>query len=263
MTDIIQHPNGSDGWLPAEAFNSPPSSVKQESNGVARRSTISTSPRKSAVHSRTPSRHASTTAHPIEEKQVPAVVNGGEAPAPAITTAPAVTDEELQNRAVSADNNLTPKQRSKIAKSEAKDGRRISKIIKQEGRTAKQALDISINELQELQKFQNSAVKTEAHAHANHSKSLFAFKKTEAAYLNAKMRHETAIAELSAEVDALETLKNNSKEAAEKVQEKATEVEGLRTSLAVDERERELRLSNLKGPTVHGAPTKRSGSLWR
>ena len=41
----------------------------------------------------------------------------------------------------------------------AKDGRRISKIIKEEGKTGKQALDISINELEELQKFQRNAVK--------------------------------------------------------------------------------------------------------
>lgn len=93
-------------------------------------------------------------------------------------------------------------------------------------------------------------MQSEARAHANHTKSLFAFKKTEAAYLNAKLRHDTAMAELAAEDDAIAALKNNSKEATELVQEKSAEVDSLRTTLAVDERERELRLSNLKGSTV-------------
>jgi len=81
------------------------------------------------------------------------------------------------------------------------------------------------------------------------------------------MRYETAQAELSAEADTLETLKHNSKEAAEKVQDKAAEVASLRATLAVDEREREIRLSDLKGQTVNGTGTgtgtKRSSSLWR
>lgn len=115
--DIIPHPNGSEGWLPAEAFNAP---IKQDTDTPAgatttlRRSTISTSPRKSAFHSRTSSTQPSTV-HPTDGKQTSALVNGTE------TTPPAVADEELQNRAVSANNNLTPKQRHKIAKSEGQN----------------------------------------------------------------------------------------------------------------------------------------------
>lgn len=93
-----------------------------------------------------------------------------------------------------------------------------------------------------------------------HSKSLFAFKKIEAAHLNAKMRYEAALSELHAEAEALETLKNNSKEAAEHVQEKSAQVDSLRTTLAVEERKRELKLSDLKGSPAN---TKRSSSLWR
>ena len=100
----------------------------------------------------------------------------------------------------------------------------------------------------------------EAHAHSNHSKSLFAFRKIEAAHLNAKLRYETALAELHAEDGALETLKNNTKAAGELVQNKSAEVDGLRTTLAVDEREREIRLSDLKGSTVNGGARSRG---WR
>ena len=68
------------------------------------------------------------------------------------------------------------------------------------------------------------------------------------------------MAELHAEDDALETLRNNTKAAAELVQSKSAEIDDLRSTLAVDEREREIRLSDLKGSTVNGAGPK---SLWK
>ena len=74
------------------------------------------------------------------------------------------------------------------------------------------------------------------------------------------MRHETALAELHAEDDALQTLRNNTKAAAERVQNKTTEIEGLRNTLAVDEREREIRLSDLKGSTINSGAGSRG---WR
>src|SRR5271169_6426543 len=93
---IIEHPNGSDGWLPAESFN-----LKQDESDNTRRSTAATAPkRKSAFGTRSPARHPAT--EPRSEGVVP--VNGTPATA-------AIPDEELQNRAVLADNNLTPKQK--------------------------------------------------------------------------------------------------------------------------------------------------------
>ena len=163
---VIQHPNGSDGWLPAEQPKQEASKEEADIDTPASptRSTLRTSKRK-------PARTASTsinsaTAQPEEGV---ALVNGN--------ATMDETEEDLKNRALSANNNLTPKQRSRIAKSEgqsyleikqffcanalilAKDGRRISKIIKEEGKTEKQAVDIAIKELEELQKFQNNAVK--------------------------------------------------------------------------------------------------------
>ena len=85
---IIEHPNGSDGWLPAENFNLPPNQEER-----------STPKRKSAFRT---SRH--TTTEPRS-----ALVNG----TPPAVAAP-MPDEELQNRVVL----LTPKQRSRIEKSE-------------------------------------------------------------------------------------------------------------------------------------------------
>lgn len=95
---IIQHPNGSDGWLPAENFN-PPSPTERP----FQRPTISAPPSKRKSAFRGPSRHPSVTVEPRE--------NVNDAPA-------ASSDEDLQNRVVSVNNNLTLKQRSKIAKLE-------------------------------------------------------------------------------------------------------------------------------------------------
>ena len=68
------------------------------------------------------------------------------------------------------------------------------------------------------------------------------------------------MAELHAEDDALETLRNNTKAAADLVQNRSAEIDSLRDALAVNEREREIRLSDLKGSTVDGAGSK---FLWR
>ena len=103
----IEHPNGSDGWLPAE----PPVAKQEESDPAAaghtstRRSTIR---RKKAIHSGSTSRHSS---QPRESG-----ISNGNGSTPAADEAE--VEEDLKNRAVSANNNLTPKQRSRIAKSE-------------------------------------------------------------------------------------------------------------------------------------------------
>ncbi|KAJ3493486.1 hypothetical protein NLJ89_g11008 [Agrocybe chaxingu] len=173
-----------------------------------------------------------------------AFVNGAGTTGP-FTTAP--EEEDLYERGSEAHANLTPKQKSKIAKEEAKHGKRLTKIIKAEAKTEKQALALAIDELEELQKFQKSAVKNEGRAQANHNKLLGQFKKTEAAYLSAKMKYDTDLAHLKSEEEILETLKNNSREATERMQDKAVEVNALRETLRVDEREREVKLTQLKG----------------
>lgn len=55
-------------------------------------------------------------------------------------------------------------------------------------------------------------------------------------------------------------MRNNTKAAAELVQNKTAEIDGLRTTLAVDEREREIRLSDLKGSTINSGTGSRG---WR
>jgi hypothetical protein len=106
-------------------------------------------------------------------------VNGSTFIAGAATTGPnstAEADGNLHRRAASADASLTPKQRSKIEKSEgtsfssrndviwinittAKDSKRLSKIIKEEAKAEKKALSVALTELAEIQKLQKQAIK--------------------------------------------------------------------------------------------------------
>ena len=90
-------------------------------------------------------------------------------------------------------------------------------------------------------------VQSEVRAHASHADTLQMFKKKEAIYLNAKKKYDLALAELNAEDETLQTLRGNSREATERMQDKAAEVDTLRKTLAVDTREREVKLTQLKG----------------
>jgi hypothetical protein len=100
----IEHPNGSDGWLPAE-----PPVLKQEESDPA----DAPAPRRSTTKRKKP---MSTSRHSSQPREG-GVANG---PTPAVDEGSLAVEEDLKNRAVSANNNLTPKQRSRIAKSEGR-----------------------------------------------------------------------------------------------------------------------------------------------
>lgn len=106
----IEHPNGSEGWLPAE-----PPLVKQESDPVD----TAAGPHRSSTMRKKVMRTGSTSRHSSQPRDI------GVAPVYGNGTTPAVDEEDLKNRAVSANNNLTPKQRSRIAKSEGKSELKI------------------------------------------------------------------------------------------------------------------------------------------
>jgi N-acyl-D-aspartate/D-glutamate deacylase len=77
-----------------------------------------------------------------------------------------------------------------------------------------------------------------------------AFQKAERAFLAARARHETAEAELRGRQEALETSRRNVLEATEAMQDKMREVELLRVQKSVDDRERAVRITELKGKSL-------------
>ncbi|GLB40374.1 putative DNA binding protein Ncp1 [Lyophyllum shimeji] len=241
----------SSGWLPA--VDGPPA---DDATQRERKSKSPTPTRENAGATslrRTESRRSLFTnqdGQPIEG--APFITTGAGTSGPYSN---AKASEELESRAASAEESLSSRQRSKIAKLEAKEGKRLSKIIKNEGRTEKRALDVAINELAGLQQMQASLVKNEADAYKSRSKVQTELQKEEARLLDARAKHEAAQAHLAAEDEKLEIIKNKTKEATEKLQEKSQEVDSLRRMLGVDERERAQKLAECTGKSDATSPT--------
>ncbi|KAG6890112.1 hypothetical protein C0992_003065 [Termitomyces sp. T32_za158] len=181
----------------------------------------------------------SSTGQPIEGSTF---IGGAAITGPHSTAHPS---QELTMRAAAADANLSRKDRSRIAKSEAEDGKLLSKIIKDEGRAEKQALGLAIRELAMLQKDQANAIQNEAKAHEERKRLQAKYQKQESLFLAARARYEAAQARLHSEDEGLEIVRNKARDATEKLQEKSQEVDSLRTMFAVDERERAARLASI------------------
>ncbi|KAL0562970.1 hypothetical protein V5O48_019108 [Marasmius crinis-equi] len=259
---ITAHPNGSEGWLPAEDVPAESTTLNGSTTKPGRASSVLRKKQAGSISSRASasatslhrnrSLGAGSTRSISRRSQFTNVdgkpVDGSTFINGAGTTGPganAIADDSLHQRRATADSSLTPKQKSKIEKLEAKDGKNLSRIIKQEGKVEKKALSVAITELAELQRLQQAAVKREAKAHTQHTKAIEAFTKTEAVYLAARTKFETAQALMNAEQENLDIARNAAVEATTRMQEKSQEVEALRQTYGVDERERAVKIEEL------------------
>jgi hypothetical protein len=307
---IMQHPSGSEGWLPTEDVAPPqmPEPRRHEPIPVRRTSIVSSARIKdndnldatiaanAEAASATPRRTVSL-GRAGSKKGVPTTTEARPIPGSAFlggagATGPKSIAEEdagMMARNQEAHASLTSRQRSRIAKTEgglnccelkfpfclivlqfpqtAKHDKQISRIIKREGKAEKTALAIAIKELDRLQCVQKRSInvcqlsrtvighayiypfslQSEAQAQNNVSELNDELKKAESDFLNAKMRCDTVQATVNTAVEVLEALRAGAREATEHVQRKSAEVSILRSTLAVDEREREVRLTQLKG----------------
>ncbi|RDB26318.1 hypothetical protein Hypma_006637 [Hypsizygus marmoreus] len=237
-TDVT---NDSNGWLPATDL--PP---ETHPNGAA--VTRGGSHLKSSSSTRSLKRSSSRRS--LFTNSEGRTIEGSTFIAGAAMTGPGSTGEPNENlafRAATADASLTSKQRSRIAKSEAQDAKHLSRVIKQEAKTEKRALGVAINELAALQKVQTLAIRNEARAQAARTKIFADFQKEEALFLAARSKFEAAQSRLNSEDETMEIVRNNAQEATERLQEKAQEVDSLRTMFGVDERERAAKMTELEG----------------
>ncbi|KAF8905057.1 hypothetical protein CPB84DRAFT_1772299 [Gymnopilus junonius] len=246
------HPNGSEGWLPTEdpQPNKPtsektPVGYELRDPGVALARRPSTGDNL-ARGSSSASRQSISVARSGSKRSVQSLpfINGPGTSGICATPEPG---GEAHARLEQAQANLTSSQKSKIAKGEADNGKRLSKIIKDEAKVEKQTLAIAINELADLQKVQKDIVKNIAHVQTAHSKLLVQTKKSEAKYLVAKRKFEAAQTALVVEEDTIDTLRQKATDVMKQMQDKSAEVDSLRHTLAVDEREREVVLAQLQG----------------
>jgi len=277
--DITAHPNGSEGWLPAtdlppvsDRVASPMQSQPRSASVLKKRRPGSIASRASSVRggatvernrstrsvgsARSTSRRSMFTDSEGKPVNGSTFINGAGVTGPSAT---AVPDDSLHKRMQSADSALNAKQKKKIGKTEVIEGRRLSKVIKRESKVEKQSLEVSVKELGELQQIQQAAIKREAKAHTAHTKSVTAFQKAEEVYLAARTKFEIAQAAMAAEAESLEIARNNARAATERMQDKATEIDGLRKVFGVDEREREVALGDLKGKPKGG----KGSGFWR
>ncbi|KAI0091236.1 hypothetical protein BDY19DRAFT_886286 [Irpex rosettiformis] len=161
-----------------------------------------------------------------------------------------VDDEEtklFRTRSVTAEAALTKKEKSRIGKAETKEGKRVAKVIKEEARAEKKALEQSIRELSDFQKIQKYAVKEEAKTTAAYAQALKAFHKEELAFLAARAKFERAEADLQCHEDARDAAREHASDATEMLQDKNREIEWMRAQKHADDREREIRLRQLAG----------------
>ncbi|EPQ52829.1 hypothetical protein GLOTRDRAFT_140435 [Gloeophyllum trabeum ATCC 11539] len=166
------------------------------------------------------------------------------------TIGPAISPEpdlSMHARERTAESVLTPKQKSKITKEELKEGKRLSKIIQTEQKAERAALDIAMKELAELTKLQKAAMKDESRAHTAHATTLKSFHKTELAFLAARAKYESALTDLRNTEEGLEKTRKHAEMVTDMVREKMREVEELRGMKRVDDRERMVKVSELKG----------------
>ncbi|KAG1839448.1 hypothetical protein DFJ58DRAFT_708823 [Suillus subalutaceus] len=163
-------------------------------------------------------------------------------------------DEAVVLRGVTAERFLSKKQKDKIIKDEQRESKRFSKLLKTESKSEKAALARALQSLAALQDLHKAACKLEAKAEATHYKSLMAAQKAESTFLEARARAEEEHArwegkkaEVKAQEERLEAERETVRETEDRMAECAREVEKLRIPKATDEREREVKISEMLG----------------
>ncbi|KAI0058686.1 hypothetical protein BV25DRAFT_1829925 [Artomyces pyxidatus] len=177
-----------------------------------------------------------------------AFVNG----AALANNAPPDVDTSVHERVASAEGELGPKEKAGIAKEEKIHGRRLSKIIRGEAKSEKEALQVAMKELAEIQKIQKASVKEEAISHTKHSRTIGEAHKAEMALLAAREANERAETSLRATEEALEASRRHARETTEMLRLKMEEIERLRAYKQADDRERIVKIKSLSGSEKHG-----------
>lgn len=176
-------------------------------------------------------------------------------------------DEGIYWRGSSAEKVLSKKEKEKILKEERKEAKRLSKLMDVEATTEKVALNSALNMLGSLQELQKAAIKREAKAELAHSRALAEAQKAESKYHEARARAaeeraraearvseeqvklEGKQAEMKAQEERVEAERQLVKELEEHVAECARGLERLRIIKATDERERRVKMMELRGGT--------------
>ncbi|KAF8322562.1 hypothetical protein DL93DRAFT_2093168 [Clavulina sp. PMI_390] len=152
----------------------------------------------------------------------------------------------LHSRTATADAELSEAARSKILKAEGKNAKQMEKIVKGEARAQASTLKAAVTELGRLQKIQKEAAANESKALNRHTRAVANEQKLSAAYAKAKAAFEAAQAELTSAAENLEMTREHARQQTEALKTKTLEVEQATLQKATDDREREIKLAELK-----------------
>ncbi|WVF72200.1 hypothetical protein IAT40_007012 [Kwoniella sp. CBS 6097] len=136
----------------------------------------------------------------------------------------------------------------KLSTMEKKDARRLSKVIKQEGKAEAKAVTGSIKELERLTKLQREAAATERKSQLRLSKWTKNEHKARLRFLKEKERYEKVEAELRNAENDYEERRDHAAGLTSQVAEKTQDLDDLRSQKAADDRERAVKLLALKNP---------------
>ncbi|TFY78056.1 hypothetical protein EWM64_g5956, partial [Hericium alpestre] len=156
-------------------------------------------------------------------------------------------DRDVHDRVASADQELAPKDKTKITKEEDKHGRTLSTIIKGEAATEKAALEVAMKELSEIQKLQKAAVKEEAQMHTHNARAMSEAHKAEMDLLAAQGHQERSQTALRTAEETLEESRRHARETTDMMRDKMDEIERLRALKQADDRERAVKIKGLSG----------------
>lgn len=156
----------------------------------------------------------------------------------------------LAERATTASRAISPEKETILTKAEMKDAKRLSKIIKAEGKAEDKQLKSALKELSSLQHAQKKASAAETAAIHAQVKAAKEEQRAAAAYLEAKVRLEKAQSSLKVCEERLILTKNNAEKTTGMVRRQADDVEALREQKATDDREREVKLAALAAKMV-------------
>ncbi|KAI5122897.1 hypothetical protein M0805_007575 [Coniferiporia weirii] len=151
-------------------------------------------------------------------------------------------DEIQHQRAATAESGMSEEAKARVARSELKDAKRISKVIKAEGRTQDQNLQAALSELGQLQKVQKQAASDESRALSAHTKSTDNEHRLHTKFISVKAAHERAEADLRASEEQLGASRARAQAQTQALATKTREIEELRRAKGVDDREREAKL---------------------
>lgn len=127
-----------------------------------------------------------------------------------------------------------------------KESKKMIKVIKSEGASQKKSIKATLVELAKLQKVQKQAASDESKAASLHGKATKAAHRAHTAFLAAKAKDEQASGEERAKTEQLEASRSYAAQMTEKIGQETKAYEELNKQCMLDEREREVKLAELK-----------------